>query len=274
MQVARPAFDGNGDLTLQDSVRSTCDAANQTASIQPSSTESMTYTGATQGDRVATAISPGATGTYQYGLLGLSSSTISGAATSFTRDAAGKLTEERTAGGNYYYLFDALGSVVGLTDSSGSLVNTYQYDPYGKLVNSTGTVTNPWQFAGAYFDSYTGLYKMGQRYYDPALGRFTQQDPQVQWLTPQGWNRYAYSQDDPIDMSDPTGADCGTDIGIAEALLAGAGLAVIGTVGQAAAEGFKDPNADAVAAGAILTFGGAGWFLISTAAGPSCHSGS
>jgi hypothetical protein len=36
---------------------------------------------------------------------------------------------------------------------------------------------DPYKFAGVYYDSQTGLYKMGARYYDPTIGRFTQVDP-------------------------------------------------------------------------------------------------
>ncbi|MFF8633592.1 RHS repeat-associated core domain-containing protein [Streptomyces pilosus] len=40
----------------------------------------------------------------------------------------------------------------------------------------TESVPQPYRYAGAYSDP-TGLYKMGYRYYDPSLGRFTQPDP-------------------------------------------------------------------------------------------------
>ena len=53
--------------------------------------------------------------------------------------------------------------MVGLTDSSGNVVNTYKYEPYGNVSSSTGSVANPWKFAGYYFDSTTGLYKVGER---------------------------------------------------------------------------------------------------------------
>ena len=33
---------------------------------------------------------------------------------------------------------------------------------------------NPVEFTGAMLDSSSGLYKMGERYYDPGVGRFTQ----------------------------------------------------------------------------------------------------
>lgn len=60
-------------------------------------------------------------------------------------------------GGNfvhYYYLFDAQGSGLGLTDDSGNLVGgaRYKYDPYGKeLSDPVGTrVFNPFGYAGGY----------------------------------------------------------------------------------------------------------------------------
>lgn len=39
------------------------------------------------------------------------------------------------------------------------------------------SATSLWQYAGGYRDVNTGLYKFGERYYDPTLGRWTQQDP-------------------------------------------------------------------------------------------------
>jgi RHS repeat-associated protein len=101
---------------------------------------------------------------------------------------------------------------VGLTDSNGTLVETYQYDPDGNLTSSTGSVANPWRFAGGYFDSGTGLYKFGARYYDPTLGRWSQQDPLSGKLTdPNSLNRYLYVSDDPVSLTDPSGqisSDC------------------------------------------------------------------
>ena len=46
---------------------------------------------------------------------------------------------------------------------------------------------------------------MGARYYDPSLGRFTQQDPVFNPLDPKQWNRYVYTGDDPVNFDDPTG---------------------------------------------------------------------
>ena len=52
----------------------------------------------------------------------------------------------RTAGGNYYYLFDGHGSVLGLTDGAGNLVSNflYRYDPYGVAQRSCRSIaTSP-----------------------------------------------------------------------------------------------------------------------------------
>ncbi len=96
--------------------------------------------------------------------------------------------------------------MVGLTDSNGTLVSTYQYDPYGNLTSSSGTVANPWRFAGGYYDSGTGLYKFGTCYYDPTLGRWSQQDPLSGKLTdPNSLNRYLYVGDNPVNLTDLSG---------------------------------------------------------------------
>ncbi|MFF7360761.1 RHS repeat-associated core domain-containing protein, partial [Streptomyces sp. NPDC008125] len=58
---------------------------------------------------------------------------------------------------------------------------------------------------GAYTDP-TGLYKMGARYYDPTLGRFTQPDPSGQETNP-----YLYAEGDPINRTDPSGLYSITD---------------------------------------------------------------
>jgi RHS repeat-associated protein len=136
------------------------------------------------------------------------------------------LAGERTPSGTYYYLFDELGSIVGLTDSSGSLVNTYQYDPYGNLTSSTGKVANPWRYAGGYYDANTGLYKFGIRYYDPSTGRWTQRDPvggSLQELTKA--NPYVYAGNDPVNMVD-TGGNMPCWLAWTAYIIAGASLII------------------------------------------------
>ncbi len=82
--------------------------------------------------------------------------------------------------------------------SAADVTNTYLYDPYGVTEHQTGTQYNPWQFAGGYLDASTLYYKYGTRYYD-RFGRWTQQDP-----VPSA-NPYLYTNDDPVNVVDPTG---------------------------------------------------------------------
>lgn len=128
------------------------------------------------------------------------SATVQGSRTNYTRTDTGGLVSQRSPAGTHYYLFDGLGSVVGLTDVSGNLTNTYRYDPYGNDAGTTGTVANPYRYASGHLDTQTGLYKFGARYYDPTVGRWTQQDPSGQDANP-----YAYVGGNPVNFTDPSG---------------------------------------------------------------------
>ncbi len=106
-----------------------------------------------------------------------------------------------TGGKVYFYLTDALGSVVAMADESGAKVNTYKYSPRGvRVLDGTDEkVRQPYQFTGGYRDD-TGLYHFAARYYDPNIGRFTSQDPSGQEKNP-----YLYAEGDPVNRIDPTG---------------------------------------------------------------------
>jgi RHS repeat-associated protein len=154
----------------------------------------------------------GATG-YQSDLTGVDqvSLTINGTPTTIAVQStpAGKAYGEVVQGSAYYFLFDGNGSVVAVTDgSSQSVDNTYSYDPYGNIASSTGTAPNPFGFADSITDDASGLDKMGARFYDPLMGRFTQTDPAFHPCSETGQgtgNLYGYADDDPVNNTDPTG---------------------------------------------------------------------
>jgi uncharacterized protein RhaS with RHS repeats len=47
-----------------------------------------------------------------------------------------------------YYVFDGHGSVRALTNATGVVTDTYDYDAFGNFVHSTGTTPNNYLFAG------------------------------------------------------------------------------------------------------------------------------
>jgi len=104
----------------------------------------------------------------------------------------------------YYYHFDALGSVVALSDSSGDTVQTYQYTAYGQVAVEDINHPNPYMFTGRRFDIEIGLYYNRARYYNPFMGRFLQTDP-IGYEA--GMNLYAYCGNNAINLADPMGLD-------------------------------------------------------------------
>ena len=107
-------------------------------------------------------------------------------------------------GNREYFLTDALGSTVALTDSTGAVQQTYAYEPYGE-VQATGTSDNPYQYTGRENDDQslgTGLYYYRARYYSPTLKRFISEDPMG---LAEGLNEYAYVAGNPVGFVDPTG---------------------------------------------------------------------
>ncbi|MBV8462882.1 MAG: RHS repeat-associated core domain-containing protein, partial [Acidimicrobiales bacterium] len=78
------------------------------------------------------------------------------------------------------------------------------------------TFYEPIRYAGGYDDQNTpgadGLYKFGQRYYDPSTGRWTTTDPDDNPLNQEGWNQYDYAADDPINNVDLPGLSVCTSL--------------------------------------------------------------
>jgi RHS repeat-associated protein len=101
-----------------------------------------------------------------------------------------------------YYQADALSSATSLSNTAGTLANTYTYDSFGNPTASTGAPTNPFQYTGRQFDSETGLYYYRARYYDPGPGKFISEDP-VRFEA--GMNFYGYVRGNPVAYNDPLG---------------------------------------------------------------------
>ncbi|HTQ21993.1 RHS repeat-associated core domain-containing protein [Mycobacterium sp.] len=111
------------------------------------------------------------------------------------RDGNGKLTD---------YHQDRLGSTRLLTNAKGVVVERHDYDPYGKPLNPPAGDGRLWQSQRHDHDS--GLTDLTARYYDPELGQFTAADSIIpDPYRPQSLDRYAYTENDPINYTDPSG---------------------------------------------------------------------
>jgi RHS repeat-associated protein len=109
---------------------------------------------------------------------------------------------ELRSGTSSYYEQDWIGAVTSLSNSAGTLANTYTYDSFGKLTASTGTLTNPFQYAGRESDTETGIYEYRARYYDENVGRFITEDP-IGFGG--GEDFYSYVRNNPVRYVDPSG---------------------------------------------------------------------
>jgi len=115
---------------------------------------------------------------------------------------------KRIGNDNHYLHRDHLASVKIVSDKNGVPYRQSTYQPFGKIneiVDQAFTPEHAKSYIGERHDVETGLTYLNARYYDQELARFIQPD----WWDPAdpavGTNRYAYSLNDPINKSDPSG---------------------------------------------------------------------
>ena len=175
--------------------------------------------------------------TYSYDALGRRVATVSGATTSYhvydgihciaDVDAQGGLVRSYTYGpgidnilamtvheasetNTYYYLTDHLGSVLAITDSDGDVVESYDYDGWGRvqvydsesMPLSASGIGNRYAFQGREVSWATGLIYFRARWYDPVTGRWLSKDPIG---ISGGLNQYVAFGGNPVRFSDPMG---------------------------------------------------------------------
>lgn len=149
----------------------------------------------------------------------------------------------------YFTYKDQLGSILAVTDNTGTVLARQNFDAWGRYRNPTSLsyMTYPYGSPGTtswpswLYRGYTGhehmnqfdLVNMNGRIYDPILSRMLRPDDYVQSpFSIQGYNRYSYCMNNPMRYSDPTGNFYVWD----DALVFGVGF-VVGYVGKALATG-------------------------------------
>jgi RHS repeat-associated protein len=170
----------------------------------------------------------GATASYVYDALGKRVRKNTGSTwAEYVYDISGNvLAENNPAGWNSEYVYvngqliaqyrnnttysvfsDHLGSTRLVTGMDKSISQNLDYLPYGEL-NSSDSGTTSHKFTGKERDSESGLDNFGARYDSSSMGRFMSPDPLLNsglpW-NPQSWNRYSYTENNPLRYTDPTG---------------------------------------------------------------------
>jgi RHS repeat-associated protein len=257
-----PTYDANGNLTF-DGV--------------------FTY-GYDSVSRLISASGTGLTASYAYDAQGRrKSKTVNGTTTIFVQDPQGRAALDYAGSGGaiqaWYafglgpndalnqmnvagatratYVPDVQGSIVASLDAASGTLTKAGFLPFGESATAAGA----FGYTGARIDPETGLYNMRARMYSPPLGRFLQADPIG---TAGGFNLYAYTDNDPLNQTDPSG-NCPACIpAVIGGVIGGIGGAIVGYHATGTLKGTVVGASTGAAAGVAAAYGGA--FIVSTGA--------
>ncbi|TAN38805.1 MAG: hypothetical protein EPN23_01550 [Verrucomicrobia bacterium] len=111
----------------------------------------------------------------------------------------------------YFYLTDHLGTVNAVADENGTIVESYRYDAWGRVLGvydrngkplTESAIGNRILWQGREYSWKTGLYFFRVRWYDPVTGRWLSNDPIG---ISGGLNQYVFCANNPINFRDPLG---------------------------------------------------------------------
>ncbi len=198
-------YDGAGDLLTDGTNTYTYDPLKRMSSIVHSA---VTSTYSYNGDNILTIEATGGVTTRHTldltgGLPERLGTKVGTTQTWFVRGYGQELAREAGGSSTTWYLADRIGSIRTESTSSGSLISTYNYEPYGA---PEGAGPMDYGFSGEPQYSTTTLVQLRARWYNPQQGQFISDDPFAGTITsPQSLQSYLYSMDDPINWTDPTG---------------------------------------------------------------------
>jgi RHS repeat-associated protein len=200
------SYDPNGNLTQDDQRSYRWDAENRLIGIgynaQPSKQTTMRYDGL--GRRIAIITTDGGmTNETRHLWCGETLCQARNANDVVIQRYFAEGEETTSAGALVYYARDHLGSVRDLLMAqNGSGVASYDYDPYGSAMQTSGQISSNFRYAGMFYHEGSGLYLTRYRAYDPRTARWLSRDPLGELS---GSNLYAYVRNNPVSRRDPRG---------------------------------------------------------------------
>ena len=127
---------------------------------------------------------------------------------------AGSVIGLRYNGNDYFFRRTVQGDIIAILNTSGEVVVTYEYDPWGNILSTSGSMAatlgadNPFRYRGYYYDNESGFYYLQSRYYDPVTGRFLNADDTA-YLgvteTTSGYNLFSYCENNVVNYCDYLG---------------------------------------------------------------------
>jgi RHS repeat-associated protein len=262
---------GNRQLTFDGKTLTYDDNGSLAQIVEGADTTTLTWDAR---HRLISMTGPGLTALFAYDGLGRrSTKTINGAATNYQYDGLEIVRETGAAtigylrgiaidepwgrDGSEFYLADALGSTVGLTDATGGVATSYRYEPFGRAFATGAASASSLQFTGRENDSSVDAYYYRARFYHPTLQRFISEDP----IRFEGGdiNLYAYVANNPLRWTDPLGLRTGSvcvKLSIGGFGFGGGGGTCV-NLGYDKKQGFSASLSGTAGAGGFAGFGGA-----------------
>jgi RHS repeat-associated protein len=192
-------YDTNGNMTSDGTHSYTWDARNRLSQIDSGTTASFVYD--PFGRRSSKTLS-GTSTTLLYDGANAVQEVIGSNTANSLMGGVDEVFQRTDSAGSRSFLTDALGTTLGLADSSGTVQTTYSFDPFGNTTATGSANSNTFAYTGREIDA-GNLYYYRARYYNPSTGRFLSEDPLG--LAGSGPNFYGYVGGNPLRYRDPFG---------------------------------------------------------------------
>jgi RHS repeat-associated protein len=197
-------YDANGNLTQKTDNTGTWtyawDYENRLKQVTRPDTQSITYKYDALGRRVQRIPSNGDSTTYVYDGDDVIKDINSDGSTVEYLNGLGvdEKLRQTSSSTTLYFVHDHLGSARALTDVSGNVVESIDYDSFG---NGASNLTR-YGYTGREWEANSNLYYYRARWYDPQVGRFISEDPIG---LDGGINLYVYVENNSLNLVDPSG---------------------------------------------------------------------